>query len=280
MIVRIFLLLVTFVAPAFAGTIDEETIHIRDSYLDFFRDFPKTDSGQQMAMIPRSTGFNGKGGGLKVNGAYYNNIAKDNYEKAQIMQSLSTLALGLANTAGSAYAFESSKTAATQGAALSASSDPQFQQMGQLFTQESTQIAQNDRVAADNTAAQIQSVPPPYVSPNYQPTQNEQVIVQAFVMAVGAVITAYTGVLGAMAYGALVNALGIGGSSGMSSAAYTLGSGLAGSAYKGTSAGVPLTNGGVQAINSGVGTAQAPVYQIPPLTQPQGASGGSALPGS
>lgn len=120
-IIRI-LLLIFLTAPIYAGSIDEETIHIRDSYSDFFRDFPKSGPSQlNMTSIPRSAGFGVSNLSPKINSSYYNQVAKSNYEKQQIMQSLSTLAVSLANSAGSAYAFESSKTAATQAAALSGS---------------------------------------------------------------------------------------------------------------------------------------------------------------
>ena len=264
----------------FAGTINEEMGHVRDSYSDFFRDFPKNPS-QQYASNPyaKSGGF-GKSGSQKVNGAYYNQVAKSSYEKQQIMQSLSTLAMSLANTAGSAFAFESAKTATTQAAALTASSDPQFQQMGQLLNQEAQQIANNDRVGAVNTAQQIQAVPPPYVPPNYQPTEGESVIVQAFNAAIGLTIQALAGVLGGTAISAILKALGIGGNSGLAGAGYNTGAGVASAAYNGQNVGVAANNGGAQAINVGAGAVQNQIYQVPQMQQPKSSTQGNALPGS
>lgn len=265
---------------ALAGTINEEMIHIRDSYTDFLKEFPKTELAHDAtAPIPKSAGFGASKSSPKLSGSYYNQVAKSNYEKQQIMQTLSTLALTLANTAGSAYAFESSKQAASQASALSASSDPQFQQMGQLFNQESQQIANNDRVGANNTAAQIQSVPAPYVSPGYQPTQGESVIVQAFNLATGAVIQSMGGVLGGMAITSLLKGLGIAGGAGYGVGSMA-GSGLFGAAYNGQSAAPVLNNSGAAAIQTGAGAVQNQVYQIPQMQQPQGAKQSSALPGS
>ena len=287
-----FVLLLSLSGTTFAGTINEEVIHIRDSYSDFFKDFPRTGSGpgdstqansgpDTTTRIPKSAGFNNSKSSPKLSGDYYNQVAKSSYEKQQIMQTLSTLAMTLANTAGSAYAFESANQAAQQGTALSASSDPQFQKMGQLFTQESQQIANNDRVGADNTAAQIQSVPPPYVAPGYTPTQGESVIVQAFNLAVGGIFQTLGGVLGGQAITALLRGLGISaGGNGLAGIGTMTGSGLVGSAYNGQSASPVLNSGGAGAIQTGAGAVQNQVYQIPQMQQPQTSKQGSALPGS
>lgn len=269
---------------SFAGTISEEMTHIRDSYVDFFKGFPKADSSSynQSPVVPRSAGFGAGASAPKLSGNYYNNVAKSSYEKQQIMQSLGTLALGLANTAGSAYAFDSSQKASQQAAALLASSDPQFKQMGQLFQQESQQIAQNDRTGASNTAGQIQSVPQPYVSPNYQPTQGESVIVQAFNFAIGGIVQTLGGVLGGMAISSLLKSLGIGGGigSGLASNGMATGAGIANSAYNNQSLAPALSNGAVGAINTGAGGAQGVVNQVPQMVPPKSGNQGSALPNS
>jgi hypothetical protein len=270
--------------PSFAGTISEEMNRIHQSYVDFFKDFPKGDpshsGGSQSSQ--RQTNFHGSSTGPQVSGNYYNQVAKSNYEKQQIMQTLGTLASGLANSAGSAYAFDSSQKAAQQAAALSASTDPQFQQMGKLFQQESQQIAQNDRAGATNSANQIQAVPQPYVSPNYQPTQGESVIVQAFNFAVGGILSSLGGVLGGTAVAALLKTLGIGGGmgAGLSSAGYQTGSGVVNSAYNGQSASPALNNGAVGTINTGAGGAQGAINQVPQMAPPKNGTQGSALPGS
>ena len=269
---------------SYAGTISEEVIHIRDSYVDFFKEFPKqiAAGNAQDPIVPRSANFGASTSAPKLTKDYYNQVAKSNYEKQQIMQSLGTLALGLANTAGSAYAFDSSQKAAQQSSALLASSDSQFQQMGQLFQQESQQIAQNDRSGASNTAGQIQAVPQPYVSPNYQPTQGESVIVQAFNFAVGGIVQTLGGVLGGMAVGSLLKSLGIGGGigSGLASNGYSTGAGIANSAYNNQSVAPALSNGAVGVINTGAGGAQGVVNQVPQMVPPKSGTQGSALPGS
>lgn len=152
--------------------------------------------------------------------------------------------------------------------------------MGQLFQQESQQIADNDRVGATNTASQIQNVPPPYVPPGYTPTQGESVIVQAFNLAVGTTLQALAGVLGGAAIGDLLKALGLGSGQGLYSAGYSTGAGLAGSAYNGTSAAPALNGGGSEAIGTGTGVVQNQIYQIPQMQQPKASNQGSALPGS
>jgi hypothetical protein len=275
-----FLLCSSLAGLVLAGTINEEMIRIRDSYSDFLKDFPKADPSQRpLGSIPKSAGFGQSKSSPKLSGDYYNQVSKSAYEKQQIMQTLSTLAQTLANTAGSAYAFESAKQAAAQGAALSASSDPQFQQMGQLFSQESQQIANNDRVGADNTAAQIQGVPAPYVAPGYQPTQGESIIVQAFNFAVGGILQSLGGVLGGTAISSLLKGLGIGGYGGYGTG-YSTGTGLVGAAYNGQSAVPVLNNGGAGAIQTGAGAVQNQVYQIPQMQQPVTAKQSCALPGS
>ena len=152
--------------------------------------------------------------------------------------------------------------------------------MGQLFQQESQQIANNDRVGAVNTAAQIQNVPTPYVPPGYQPTQTESGVVLAFNSAVGMILQTLVGVLGGTAISSLLRTLGLGFNPGLSGAGISAGSGLAGAAYNGQSASPALNNGGAQIIQTSAGSAQNQIYQIPQMQQPKPSNQGSALPGS
>lgn len=264
----------------FATTNEEDLEKIKGSYSTFINTFPKKRAGQTVAYSGGAGGVKAKAMNLnKVSPEYYNQVAQSNYAKAQIMNSLGTLAQALANTAGSAYATQSATTARQQAAALSGSSDQQFQQMGQMFKQEANAIESNNRVLADNTASQIQDMPRPYVAPNYQPTQSDNFLVQAFNLAIGGIVTSMSGVLGGVAVSSLLQSLGINFSGG-SSFGQNLGQGFAGAAYNNQNPAPAMNNATGGAVLNGGAQIQNQIYQVPSLQQPQGATNSGKLPGS
>lgn len=139
----------------------------------------------------------------------YNQAAKSNWVKAQLMQGLSVLSQQLANTVGTAYAPQSAGQLQQYATQLQQSDDPQFQQVGALYNQEAQAIQTGNVQAADQSATQVASVQAPYVAPGYQPSQIENSQVQAFNQGVGSVIASLGGILGTIAVTAILTELGV-----------------------------------------------------------------------
>ncbi len=247
--------------------------------MDHYRSLENGDpSTANPAAFGRSGGF--KGVSKKSNySKIYDYKAGDsrNYMKDQIIQKVGTLAQALADTAGSAFAFDSSSQLRSQASQLSATGDPNFQQVASVLNQEATAVDQGDRAQAQSLAGQIAPMATLPVSANYQPTQQQNQFLAALGTAFTTVVTSLTSIIGAGLVGQLVSAL-------LGSSSYTgvLGSGMTGllnsqppsNVASNTGVGVVNVAGG-QAANSlnqsmNVGSSLQPV--------PQGANNGQALP--
>ncbi len=137
-----------------------------------------------------------------------------NYVKSQMIQQIGTLAQALAQTAGTAMAFDSANQLNNQAAQFKATGDPTLTTIaGQLAT-EATAVQNGDQAGAQSAANQISATPLPYVSPNYTPGPQESQFVQALQNVIGMIITSVTGVLGVALVSKFLAALGLGGGSG------------------------------------------------------------------
>jgi hypothetical protein len=238
-----------------ADSPDAEMGNYQKYLADAFRDFPDKAPSNSVVLKNRvisdfqtgkiSTKQSHHKDGNCFSTANLNKAAQSDYTKAQFMKTISQLAMAWAQSAGSIQGLQSSNQAGQLATSLSASSDPQFQQMGGILQQESTSIGTGDRPTSENFAGQIQSINPPYVPPNYQPTQSESWLVQAFNTAASTVLTTLAGVLGMVAVQKLLSGMGIDPSSFVSGLGGSVGSGLGRSAVSGQSAS-PVLQGGAQ----------------------------------
>jgi ABC-type cobalt transport system substrate-binding protein len=139
----------------------------------------------------------------------FNQARKSDWAKCQIMDGLSTLSQQLAKTAGTAFSQNSAGQLNQYATQLKQSDDPQFQQIGMLYTQEAQALQTGNIQGADQAANQVSAVPKPYVAPGYQPTQGESQLVSAFNSVIGTVIAGLGGILGTFAVSQILQALGI-----------------------------------------------------------------------
>lgn len=181
----------------------------------------------------------------------YNQAAKSDWVKSQVLQGLSVLSQQLANTAGTAFAGQSAGQLQQYAVQLQQSDDPQFQQVGTLYGQEAQALQAGNVQGADQAAVQVAAVPAPSVSPGYQPTSAESSLAQTFNQVIGTVIAGLAGVLGTMAVAQVLQALGLPALSSLLGTGQVLGTSVA----TGTSTGTALTNAGNSTIQTGGSTA-------------------------
>lgn len=245
-----------------ADSSDDEMRNYQKSLHDAFKDFPDKPQPGQM----ENPGYGrGSGGGKNSSNPFstsnLNKASQSAYAKSQVMKTIGQLALAWAQSAGSMQGLQSSQQASQLAGSLSASNDPQFQQMGQLLNQESSDISQANRPAAESLAGQIQSVPPPYVPPGYQPTQGESWLVQAFNGAAATVISSLTGVLGVVVVKDILSGLGINPSGWSLGLGNSTGSSLGSAAVNGQSASPALQGAAQSSIGQGSGSLSSAIQQ-------------------
>jgi hypothetical protein len=73
---------------------------------------------------------------------------------------------------------------------LQQSNDPQFQQIGTLYSQEAQALQTGNAQGANQAANQVAAVPQPSVPPGYQPTQSETSLAATFHQIIGSLIGA------------------------------------------------------------------------------------------
>lgn len=249
-----FCLVLALVCPAWGDLDDpkaEETlkanvVDFRDWLMQRLAEFPKEDPakswGSYAYVPPRRACFTA---------GQYNQAARSDWVKAQVLQGLSVLSQQLANTAGTAFAGQSAGQLQQYAVQLQQSDDPQFQQVGGLYGQEAQALQTGDVQGADQAAVQVAAVPAPSIAPGYQPTGAEQSLAQTFNQVVGTVIASLAGVLGTFAVAGVLQALGLPSLSSLLGMGQVLGSSVA----TGTSAGTALTNAGNSTIQTGGGVA-------------------------
>ncbi len=157
--------------PKTEEALRNNVIDFRDWLMKQLSQFPKADPHKtgmilrNYASLPRKNRV--------INANQYNQAAKSDWVKGQVLQGLSTLSQQLANTAGTALAPQSASQLQQYSTQLGQSNDPQFQQVGTLYSQEAQALQAGNTQGANQAASQVAAVPQPNVPPGYQPTQNE-----------------------------------------------------------------------------------------------------------
>jgi hypothetical protein len=182
-------------------------IDFRDWLMKQLSQFPK-DPSPRYGYVPRNYGSIARRNTC-FTADQFNQARKSDWVKCQIMDGLSTLSQQLANTAGTAYAQNSAGQLNQYATQLQQSDDPQFQQIGTLYSQEAQALQSGNIQGADQAANQVSAVPKPYVPPGYQPTQGESQMVSAFNQVIGTVIASLGGILGTFAVAQILQTLGI-----------------------------------------------------------------------
>lgn len=182
-------------------------IDFRDWLMKELSQFPKAPSGCYNNATRKCTSISRRNTCFTAN--QFNQARKSDWVKSQIMDGLSTLSQQLASTAGTAFAQNSAGQLNQYSTQLKQSDDPQFQQIGVLYTREAQALQTGNIQAADQAANQVSVVPKPYVAPGYQPTQGESQLVTAFNSVIGTVIASLGGILGTFAVSQILQSLGI-----------------------------------------------------------------------
>ncbi len=188
--------------------VDEElknnVFEFRDWMMKELGQFPKPDPsrvyrGMGVAAITKKNSV--------FTTSQYNQAAKSDWVKCQVMQGLSLLSQQLSTTVGTALAPQSSTQLQQYATQLQQSDDPQFQQIGTLYTQEAQAIQSGNVQAADSAASQVTAVAPPIVASSYQPSSSESSLAQAFTTILSMVMMAYGSVFGAAFVSQLTQAM-------------------------------------------------------------------------
>lgn len=277
-----FLLATAPIGQAFAQAMNDpgKDLGAYKSYMmDHYRSLENGDpSTSNPAAFNRSGGFKGVSGKSNYSKIYdYKSGDSRNYMKDQIIQKVGTLAQALADTAGTAFAFDSSNQLRSQASQLSATGDPYFKQVASILNQEATAVDQGDRAQAQSLAGQIAPMATLPVSSSYQPTAQQNQFLAALGNAFSTVVASLTSIIGASLVGQFVTAL-----LGPSSYSSVAGNGLNGllnsqppsNVASNTSVGVVNVAGGQAAgvVNQNMN----PSSSLQPV--PQGANNGQAVP--
>jgi hypothetical protein len=263
------------VAPDDAKTAEAlkaNVIDFRDWFMKELSQFPKAGSSTGM-LVGRRLSFNPKRNQC-FTANQYNQAAKSDWVKCQIMQGLSLLSTQLANTAGTAFAPQSVSQLQQYSTQLQQSDDPQFQQVGSLYGQEAQAMQTGDIQGADLEANQVSAIPAPMVAPGYQPSQGEDAMVEAFNQVIGTVLASLGGVLGTLVVSQLLQALGI------TSLGSLLGTGAAtgSSIASGQNPGVAANNAGANVVQASGGAVlqQLGTINVKPLAPQDSVNTGGA----
>lgn len=230
--------------PKTAEALKANVVDFRDWLMKQLSQFPKVEAnksfraGGHVYVPKRQACFTAN---------QYNQAAKSDWVKGQVLQGLSVLSQQLANTAGTAFAGQSAGQLQQYAVQLQQSDDPQFQQVGTLYGQEAQALQAGNVQGADQAAVQVAAVPAPSVPSGYQPTSAESSLAQTFNQVIGTVIAGLAGVLGTLAVAQVLQALGLPALSSLLGTGQALGTSVA----TGTSTGTALTNAGNSTIQTG-----------------------------
>ena len=276
-----FFLFILWVGPLFADTTSDDAKTqdaLKQNVVDF-RDWLM----KQLSQFPKADPLKAVSKGYSVapqkprafTASQYNQAAKSDWVKCQVMQGLSLLSQQLANTAGTAFAPQSATQLQQYSTQLQQSDDPQFQQVGALYSQEAQALQSGNIQGADLASTQVAAVPQPYIAPGYQPTQSESGLVQAFNQVVGTVIATLGGILGTLAVSQLLQSLGIQSLSSLLGTGQALGTSLG----MGQNSSTALTNAGNSTIQTGgsVALQQLGTVNVKQL-QTQGSANAGGVP--
>ncbi len=259
--------------PKTEEALRNNVIDFRDWFMKHLSQFPKADS-HSTGMMPRNyASVPKKNPTFTAN--QYNQASKSDWVKCQIMNGLSTLSQQLSSTAGTAFAPNSANQLQQNAVQLQQSNDPQFQQIGALFSQQAQALKSGNIQASDQIANQVSAIPQPNVPPGYQPTQGESAIVQAFNQVIGTVLAGLGGALGSLAVAQLLQALGITNLGSLLGTGQSTGSAIA----LGQNPGGALNTGGANVVQTGGGALMQQLgnVNVKPL-QPQNSANAGGPP--
>ncbi len=224
--------------PKIEEALKANVVDFRDWLMKQLSQFPKADPAKAVvrsyAVAPRKPHV--------FTANQYNQASHSSWVKCQVMQGLSILSQQLANTAGTAFAPQSASQLQQYAVQLQQSDDPQFQQAGNLYSQEAQALQSGNIQGADQAANQVAALPQPYVAPGYQPTQSESQLAQVFNQVVGTVIASLGGILGTLVVSQLLQALGIPNLSSLLGTGQQLGTSLGSGQSSGTALNTAGTN--------------------------------------
>lgn len=190
--------------PKVDDELKNNVFEFRDWMMKELAQFPKQDPSRVyhsmgMAAIAKKNSV--------FTASQYNQAAKSDWVKCQVMQGLSLLSQQLSTTVGTALAPQSSTQLQQYATQLQQSDDPQFRQIGTLYTQEAQAIQNGNVQAADSAASQVAAMTPPTVASSYQPSSSESSLAQAFTTILSMVMMAYGSVFGAAFVSQLIQAM-------------------------------------------------------------------------
>jgi hypothetical protein len=174
--------------PKVDEALRSNVIDFRDWMIKQLSQFPKADprnvgrGNRNYAFIPQKNRI--------ITANQYNRAAKSDWVKAQVMQGLSNLSQQLASTAGTAFTQNGANQLQQNSVQLQQSNDPQFQQIGTLFSQQAQAMQTGNVEGANQIASQVAAVPAPIIPPGYQPTQDETNLAATLHSIIGSVIGA------------------------------------------------------------------------------------------
>lgn len=190
--------------PKVEEEVKANVVDFRDWLMKMLAQMPKAETKS----LRRSYGLVAKKKPKCFTANQYNQAAKSNWVKSQVLQGLSILSQQLANTVGTAYSGQGSSQLQQYATQLQQSDDQQFQQVGSLYSQEAQAIQSGNVQGADQAATQVAAVQSPSVVAGYQPSQVENSQAQSFNQGVGSVISSLYGILGTIAVTAVLTELG------------------------------------------------------------------------
>jgi hypothetical protein len=133
----------------------------------------------------------------KLDSDYYNKTAAGDYTKAKTLDMLGQLAITSAYAIGTAAQAKQAATVAEQAASLKASSDPQYQAVGEQYGQLSQAIATGNDVQAQSIASSIDAYckeNAPTIDSGYKATPQEN----SLLAGLGSVLSSSLGTIGSM----------------------------------------------------------------------------------
>jgi len=134
---------------------------------------------------------------VKLTDDYYNKTSISDYTKAKTMDMLGQLAITSAFAIGTADQNKQTALISEQAEALSASKDPEYQAIGNKYTQLAAALKSGNEIEAQSIAASIQEYTnnnAPGIDPGYKPSKEEN----SLLAGLGSVLSGSLGRIGSM----------------------------------------------------------------------------------
>jgi hypothetical protein len=142
---------------------------------------------------------------------YFNRTTETDYMKNKILTMLGQLAVTSAFSIGTAQQAKQTALVNSTASNLEASSDTDYQTLGQKYQTLATQIQEGNSIEADATAAEIQNYVQsvaPTIDSNYKPTQQENALLAGLASILSSSLSSVMGILGSLGIQKLLTLLG------------------------------------------------------------------------